>query len=60
MSDVPTTAAAGSPEMPILRLDQIDKSFGRLQVLRDVSLDVQKGEVVCIIRSEERRVGKEC
>ena len=49
MSDVPTTAAAGSPEMPILRLDQIDKSFGRLQVLRDVSLDVQKGEVVCII-----------
>jgi ABC-type polar amino acid transport system ATPase subunit len=33
----------------ILRLDRIDKSFGRLQVLRDVSLLVRKGEVVCII-----------
>jgi ABC-type polar amino acid transport system ATPase subunit len=46
---MPTASAAAVREGPILRLDQIDKSFGRLQVLRDVSLDVQKGEVVCII-----------
>jgi ABC-type polar amino acid transport system ATPase subunit len=41
------TAAPGQPA--ILRLDRIDKSFGRLQVLRDVTLEVRKGEVVCII-----------
>src|SRR6195952_70125 len=34
---------------PIVRLDRIWKSFGRLEVLTDVSLSVQKGEVVCII-----------
>jgi len=44
------TAATAAPDQPtILRLDRIDKSFGRLQVLRDVTLEVRKGEVVCII-----------
>jgi polar amino acid transport system ATP-binding protein len=44
------TALTGAPAQPtILRLDRIDKSFGRLQVLRDVTLEVRKGEVVCII-----------
>ncbi len=46
------TAAAATtapPQPTILRLDRIDKSFGRLQVLRDVTLEVRKGEVVCII-----------
>jgi ABC-type polar amino acid transport system ATPase subunit len=33
----------------MIRLDKVNKSFGRLQVLRDVSLTVDKGEVVCII-----------
>ncbi|HTU01828.1 MAG TPA: amino acid ABC transporter ATP-binding protein, partial [Candidatus Sulfotelmatobacter sp.] len=33
----------------MLRLERVNKSFGRLQVLRDVTLEVQKGEVVCII-----------
>jgi len=33
----------------MIRLEGINKSFGRLRVLRDVSLEVQKGEVVCII-----------
>ena len=43
-------AATTEPAQPtILRLDRIDKSFGRLQVLRDVTLEVTKGEVVCII-----------
>jgi polar amino acid transport system ATP-binding protein len=30
-------------------LEGINKSFGRLHVLRDVSLEIQKGEVVCLI-----------
>ena len=33
----------------MIRLEGINKSFGRLRVLRDVSLEVQKGEVVCLI-----------
>jgi polar amino acid transport system ATP-binding protein len=33
----------------MIRLERVNKSFGRLQVLRDVSLIVKKGEVVCII-----------
>ena len=47
MTAAATTAAPVQPT--ILRLDRIDKSFGRLQVLRDVTLEVRKGEVVCII-----------
>jgi len=47
---VTAAAATAEPAQPtILRLDRIDKSFGRLQVLRDVTLEVTKGEVVCII-----------
>jgi ABC-type polar amino acid transport system ATPase subunit len=33
----------------MIRLDKVNKSFGRLRVLRDISLTVEKGEVVCII-----------
>jgi ABC-type polar amino acid transport system ATPase subunit len=34
---------------PLLRLDRINKSFGSHRVLCDVTLEVQRGEVVCII-----------
>jgi polar amino acid transport system ATP-binding protein len=34
---------------PVIWLDGIWKSFGRLEVLTDVSLSVPRGEVVCII-----------
>ena len=33
----------------MIRLERVHKSFGTLEVLRDVSLEVQTGEVVCII-----------
>ena len=33
----------------MIRLEKVNKSFGRLRVLRDVSLNIEKGEVVCII-----------
>jgi ABC-type polar amino acid transport system ATPase subunit len=33
----------------VIRLEGVSKRFGTLQVLRDVSLEVNKGEVVCII-----------
>ena len=33
----------------MIRLEQVNKSFGHLHVLRDISLEVRKGEVVCVI-----------
>jgi ABC-type polar amino acid transport system ATPase subunit len=41
--------AASEDVVPVVRLDRIWKSFGRLEVLTDVSLSVPRGEVVCII-----------
>src|SRR5215813_3785941 len=38
-----------TPDQPIVSLKDVRKSFGALEVLRGVSLDVRKGEVVCII-----------
>jgi polar amino acid transport system ATP-binding protein len=34
---------------PMLRLRDVRKSIGKLEVLKGVSLDVQRGEVVCIL-----------
>jgi ABC-type polar amino acid transport system ATPase subunit len=34
---------------PIVRISHLDKYFGRLHVIKDVSFDVQPQEVVCII-----------
>lgn len=35
----------------IIKIDHLEKSFGKLQVLRDICLDIHKGEVVTIIGS---------
>lgn len=37
------------PSQPIVSIHDVHKSFGELEVLRGVSFDVMKGEVVCII-----------
>ncbi len=34
---------------PILVLDDVHKRFGKLEVLRGIDLELQKGEVVCVI-----------
>ena len=36
-------------EQPLVRLEDIRKSFGANEVLRGISLDVHRGEVVCIL-----------
>ena len=38
-----------SHDRPIVSLKDVHKSFGVLEVLKGISLDVRKGEVVCII-----------
>lgn len=47
LPEPPETESASTGGM--LRLERVNKSFGHLLVLRDVTLEVQKGEVVCII-----------
>jgi ABC-type polar amino acid transport system ATPase subunit len=34
---------------PIVRISNLDKYFGRLQVLKNISIDIQPREVVCLI-----------
>ena len=38
-----------TPDQPIISIKDVHKSFGDLEVLKGVSLDVRKGEVICII-----------
>jgi polar amino acid transport system ATP-binding protein len=37
------------PDQPLVRLHDVHKSFGTIEVLAGISLDVMKGEVICII-----------
>ncbi len=38
-----------TPDQPIVSIRDLHKAFGDLEVLKGVSLDVMKGEVICII-----------
>ena len=40
---------AWTPDQPIVAIKDVHKSFGPIEVLKGVSLNVRKGEVVCII-----------
>jgi polar amino acid transport system ATP-binding protein len=40
---------AWTADQPIVSIKDVHKSFGDLEVLKGVSLDVMKGEVICII-----------
>ena len=42
-------SAAWTPDQPIVSLKEVRKSFGSLEVLKGISFDVMKGEVICII-----------
>ncbi|MEM9605674.1 MAG: amino acid ABC transporter ATP-binding protein [Pseudomonadota bacterium] len=38
-----------TPDQPIVSIKDVHKSFGDLEVLKGISMDVMKGEVICII-----------
>ena len=38
-----------TPDQPIVAIKDVHKSFGNVEVLRGMSFDVAKGEVICII-----------
>ncbi len=44
-----TSASAWTPDQPMVSIKDLHKSFGDLEVLKGVSFDVMKGEVICII-----------
>src|SRR5579872_4130234 len=41
--------AAWSPDRPLIEVRDIYKTFGKLEVLKGISLTVMKGEVICVI-----------
>jgi polar amino acid transport system ATP-binding protein len=38
-----------NPDQPLVSIKDVHKSFGELEVLKGVSLDIMQGEVICII-----------
>jgi polar amino acid transport system ATP-binding protein len=48
-SEAGSIPAPAAPGQPIVSVREIHKSFGAVEVLKGVSFDVAKGEVVCII-----------
>ena len=38
-----------TPDQPMVSLEDVHKSFGNLEVLKGITFDVMKGEVICII-----------
>jgi polar amino acid transport system ATP-binding protein len=45
----PGAAASWTPDQPLIRLADVHKSFAAVEVLRGISFDVAKGNVVCVI-----------
>ena len=43
------TAAGPGVTAPIIRVEHLHKRFGQLEVLHDVSLSVDRSEVLCVI-----------
>ncbi|MDX8447724.1 amino acid ABC transporter ATP-binding protein [Mesorhizobium captivum] len=41
--------ATWTPDEPMVRLHDVHKSFGQIEVLKGISFQVMKGEVICII-----------
>ena len=38
-----------TPDQPLISMRDVHKTFGALTILNGISLDVMKGEVICII-----------
>ncbi|MDC0738297.1 amino acid ABC transporter ATP-binding protein [Cognatishimia sp. SS12] len=44
-----TANSTWTPDQPIVSIKNVQKSFGDFQVLKGIDMDIQKGEVICII-----------
>ncbi|MCL1891044.1 MAG: amino acid ABC transporter ATP-binding protein [Coriobacteriia bacterium] len=45
----PRTTSANKNNKPVVRIENLHKYFGTLEVLKGVDLEVERGEVVCIL-----------
>jgi D-xylose transport system ATP-binding protein len=45
----PSSAPTHSADGPLLRLEHVSKSFGAVEVLRDINLDIYPGEVTALV-----------
>lgn len=45
-AETATAEAASTPDQPIISIKAVHKSFSDLEVLKGVSIDVMKGEVI--------------
>ena len=48
-SELPNGSPAESGDMPLLRLRGVSKSFGPVQALTDINLDIPNGEVTALV-----------
>lgn len=44
-----TATSTWTPDQPIVSIKNVQKAFGDFQVLKGIDMDIQKGEVICII-----------
>jgi polar amino acid transport system ATP-binding protein len=44
-----TAATTWTPDQPIIQCRDVHKSFGQLEVLKGISMDLMKSDVVCVI-----------
>ncbi len=50
MSEIGSNGGTGwTPDQPMVSIKDVHKSFGDLEVLKGVSMDIMKGECICII-----------
>ena len=50
MSEIGNNDGTGwTPDQPMVSIKDVHKSFGELEVLKGVSMDIMKGECICII-----------
>ena len=50
MSEIGSNGGTGwTPDQPMVSIKDVHKSFGELEVLKGVSMDIMKGECICII-----------
>jgi polar amino acid transport system ATP-binding protein len=49
MSATPETGNGWTPDQPMVSINDVHKSFGDLEVLKGITMDVMKGECICII-----------
>jgi ABC-type polar amino acid transport system ATPase subunit len=49
MTNSNATGAASAAEAPMVLADRVSKSFGNNEVLKSISLEVKRGEVMCLV-----------